>query len=343
MSNYSAQGSITIKRLRNGDSIFLTLELNGKPLYQSWDEQKSSASPDWSVAANQWVLTPKATSTKGNNVTLSQHNWVYNGVALVFNGATSGDYVLDSTGKFGRNPVNGALRVMANLASAVNIANDTLEYSCVATVAGSEYNLSKSVDIQIQKGGASSYFGYINASTTQLDGTHTSAVLATELWLSASEVSDYYIKWYKDSEEWSDKAGQKSITVTRDDIAGSQLFIAEFYKASGDTDYVFRAGVSIIDTMDEIILVPYISSSNKEVDTGNPVVVKARIVRASTNTVLTPTNPVWYFTIMDGDTWTVKGATDAESISVTTDHTDQADGSTHDVEVLVEVSFDSLW
>ena len=45
---------------------------------------------------------------------------------------------------------------------------------------------------------------------------------------------------------------------------------------------------------------------------------------------------------MDGDTWTVKGATDAESISVTTDHTDQADGSTHDVEVLVEVSFDSL-
>ena len=94
--------------------------------------------------------------------------------------------------------------------------------------------------------------------------------------------------------------------------------------------------------MDEIILVPYIYSANKEVDTNNPVVVKARIVRASTNAVLTPSNPTWAFTIMDGDTWTVKGTSNTDSITVTTSHTDQPDGSTHDVEVLAEVSFASL-
>lgn len=342
MSNYSAQGSITIKRLRNGDSIFLTLELNGKPLYQSYDDQTGSVIPDWSIAANQPVITPAASTTRGNTVTLSSHTWVYNGVQLVFNGATSGDYVIDSTGKFARNPTNGALKIIANLASSVNVANDTLVYSCTATVAGTEYSLSKSIDIQIQKGGASSYYGFINASTTQLDESHASATLASELWLAASQISDYYIKWYKGSTEWSAKAGSKTITVTRDDIDGSQLFIAEFYKAQGDANYIYRAGISIIDTVDEIILVPYISSTNKEVDTNNPVTVKARIIRASTNQALTPSDPTWLFTIMDGTTWQSLGTSSSDSIQVTTSHTDQADGTTHDVEVMTEVSFTSL-
>lgn len=342
MSNYSAQGSITIKRLRNGDSIFLSLELNGKPLYQSYDDQTGSVIPDWSVAANQPVLTPKASTTRGNTVSLSMHKWVYNGVELIFNGATSGDYIIDSTGKFARNPTNGALKIIANLASAINIANDTLAYSCVATVAGTEYNLSKSVDIQIQKGGASSYYGFINASTTQLDAEHDTATLASELWLAAAQISDYYIKWYKGTTEWADKAGQKTITVSRADVDGSQLFIAEFYKSQGDANYIYRAGISIIDTIDEIILVPYISSSNKEVDVNNPVTVKARIVRASTNQVLTPSNPTWLFTIMDGTTWQPLGSSSSDSIQVTTTHTDQQDGTSHDVEVMAEVSFTSL-
>lgn len=342
MSNYSAQGSITIKRLRNGDSLFMSLELNGKPLYQSYDDQTGTVAPDWTVAANQPIITPHVSSTKSGAVTTSLHTWTYNGVQLVFNGATSGGYTTDSTGKFALNPVNGALKIIDNLASSVNTANDTLQYACVATVAGVEYNLSKSIDIQIQMGGASSYYGFVNASSLQLDESHDSVTLASELWLSAAAVNSYYIKWYKGNTEWAAKAGQKTITVTRADVDGSQLFIAEFYKAQGDTNYICRYGISVIDTLDEIILVPYIYSANKEVDTNNPVVVKARIVRASTNAVLTPSNPTWAFTIMDGDTWTVKGTSNTDSITVTTAHTDQQDGSTHDVEVLAEVSFDSL-
>ena len=141
--NYSAQGSITIKRLRNGDSLFMSLELNGKPLYQSYDDQTDTVSPDWTVAANQPIITPHVSSTKSGAVTTSLHTWTYNGVQLVFNGASSGGYTEDSTGKFALNPVNGALKIIANLASSINTANDTLQYACVATVAGVEYNLSK--------------------------------------------------------------------------------------------------------------------------------------------------------------------------------------------------------
>lgn len=342
MSNYSAQGSITVKRLRNGDSIFLSLELNGKPLYQAVDENTGAVTPDWGIDVNRPVVTPKVASTRNNTVSTGHHGWKYNGVDLAFNGATSGDYVMDSTGKFGLNPANGALKIFANLASAVNNANDTLVYTCVATVAGTEYNLSRSIDIQIVKGGASSYYGFIKASTTQLDVNTSQATLATELWTGASAITDYYVKWLKGNAPWDAKAGQKQITVTRDDINGNQLFIAEFYKSSGDAAPIFRAGISIYDTLDEIILVPYIISANKEVDTGKPVTVGARIVRASTNAELTPVNPSWEFAIMDGSSWECLGRSTGSSIEVNSTHTDQPDGSYHDVEVLVGCSFDSV-
>jgi hypothetical protein len=105
---------------------------------------------------------------------------------------------------------------------------------------------------------------------------------------------------------------------------------------------VFRAGISIIDTLDEINVVPYISSTNKLVDTDNPVTVAARIIKASDGSVLTPSSPSYSWQIMDGDTWQVLASGTDPTITVSTDHTDNADGTQHDVEVLVQVSFDSL-
>ena len=142
MNTYSAQNSITVKRLRNGDTFFITFGNNGIPLFQGVDPVTGVVTPDWTVAANQPVVTPVVTSARGNAVVLSNHQWSYNGVALNFNGATSGDWTTDSTGKFQLNSSTGALKIIANLASTTNIASDSLTYSCVATVAGVEYNLT---------------------------------------------------------------------------------------------------------------------------------------------------------------------------------------------------------
>lgn len=338
--SYSAQSSITIKRLRTGDSIYLTIEGNGKPLYQAYDEQSKSVVPDWTVDANRPVLRPKVSSARSNAVTLSFHSWKYNGAQLLFNGASSANYTLDSSGKFGMDATTGELKIFGNLASNENTANDTLTYSCVATVNGVEYNLTKSIDIQIQKSGNSSYYAFITASTLQLDSNTSTSHLSTELWLAASAVKDYYVKWYKNNELWADKNGMKSIDVSRGDVDGQQLFIAEFYLSENDQNYIYRAGITIIDTLDEIILVPYISSNNKEVDVGKPVEVSARIIKAKDNSVITPSNPNWLFTIMDGTTWEIKGSSNSSSITVTTEHTDQDDGSSHDVVVSVEVSYE---
>ena len=339
-NNYSAQGSITIKRLRNGDSLFLTLQTNGIPLYQGVDPESGAVSPDWTQAANQPVITPVANSVRGNLVSLSHHAWYYNNnsVPLVFNGATSGEWTTDSTGKFQINNNTGALKIIANLASLANIANDSLIYRATATVAGVEYSVEKSTDILIQNVGASSYVGFIIASTEQLTSTVTSATLATQLQLAAEGINNYYVKWYRDNTEWAAKAGQKTITVTRDDVDGTQLFIAEFYKTSSDAAPVFRAGIRIIDTLDDFQIVCYISSTNKEVDNGSPVTVAAKIVNQTTGAVVTPSSPTWRMDVMKKSDWSVLKTAATNSIVVTTTETD-VDGQENDVEVMAEVTW----
>lgn len=343
MANLSAQGSITIKRLRNGDTFFITLEVaNGIPLFQGVDDKNGSVTPDWTIAENQPIVTPKVTSARGATVTLSFHQWSYNGVNLNFNGTLGSDgYKEDSTGTFKMNPDTGALRIIKNLASKTNIANDTLTYSCVATVAGVEYNLSKSVDIIIQTIGATSYMGTITATTEQLTSDVTSSVLSTRLWIGAREITDYTVKWYRDDTLWSAKNGQKRITIGRDDVDGTQLFLAEFYE-SGNSTACFKAGIRIIDTLDEYQVICYISSANKDVDTGQPVTVKAKVVRFITTTgetqEITPNNPKWRMDVYDPKTWSVIKTNNTNTIDVTTQETDR-NGEQSDVEVVAEVEF----
>ncbi|MGM9737823.1 MAG: hypothetical protein ACI3ZT_05350 [Candidatus Cryptobacteroides sp.] len=349
MSNLSAQGSITVKRLRNGDTFFISLDLNGVPLYQGVDPVTGDVTPDWTVAANQPIITPKVTSARGNTVSLGGHQWSYNGQVLLFTGASSGNWTTDSTGKFQLNTATGALKIIANLASSINVASDNLTYNCIATVAGVEYNLSKSIDIQIQSVGASSYYGTINATTEQLTPQVTSATISTKLYLGSTEQSGYTVKWYKDDALWSEKSGA-SIVVNTGDVDGTQLIIAEFYKNSGDSTPVFRAGIRIIDTNDDFYVSHrYVNSSgttvnaNREVDVNNPVYVQAYVVNVRTNTE-TNVSGMWKMMVMDKDSWGIlktvqPGVAAATCIcSVTTAETD-AGGVEKDVEVVSEVTW----
>lgn len=343
MANYSAQGSITIKRLRNGDTFFITLEITNQiPLFQGVDDKAGTVSPDWTVAANQPIITPNVTSARGASVSLSFHQWQYNGVTLNFNGTTDTDgYRTDSTGTFKMNTLTGALRIVKNLASSTNIANDTLTYSCVATVGGVEYNLQKSIDVLIQTVGATSYLGYINASNQQLSSDVTSSVLTTTLWLGGAEIANYYVKWYRDNTLWGEKNGMKTITIGNGDVAGTQLFIAEFYKDSSSSTPVFRAGIRIIDASDAYQIVPYISSAQKDVDTGCPVTVKGRIVRFlpdGTTQAITPTGATWRMDVMDPKTWDIVKTVNSDTIQITTNETDR-NGEMSDVEVVAEAEW----
>ncbi len=336
--NYSAQNSIIIKRLRTNDSLMLTFENNDVPLFQGVDEDNGAVSPDWSVAANQPVRTPKVTSARGLSVSLSRHSWAYNGVDLNFNGAESGGWKTDSTGKFSLNTSTGAIKIIGNLASKTNIAGDTLTYSCVASTAGAEYNLTGELPIAIQIVGASSYYLAILASTEQLTSNVTSCTLTTKVYADANAVTEYYVKWYKDTVAWPGKDGQKNITVTRGDVDGTQLFIAEVYQSSSASQPIARAGVRIIDTADEFQINCYITSANKEVDYGQPVTVSAKIVNMKTGLEYTPSSASWSMDVMDKENWTSLKHSNTNSISVTTTETDR-NGTQYDVDVVAECHF----
>lgn len=342
--NYSAQGSITIKRLRNGDSLYITLESNGIPLYQGVDTSSGSVSPDWSVAVNQPMITPKVTSVRGNTVVRSSHQWKYNGVVLLFTGSTSsdGNWRTDSTGKFQINLSNGteggALKIVDNLANANAVANGLIEYSCVATVSGINYNVSKSVDVIIQTMGASSCYGSIIASPQTLDATNTDSILKTILQVGASTITNYHVKWYKDDTPWPAMDGQKQITIGRSDVSGTQLFIAEFYLKVTDATPVARAGVYIIDSLDEFIIVFDYISTAVEVAPGQDVTIKAKVINTRTNSVQTLNNAAWKCDVMEKDSWTSIKQSMSDTITVTTTETDR-NNKENDVEVIAEVEF----
>lgn len=343
MATYSAQGSITIKRLRNGDTFFISLDLsNGIPLYQGVNDKDGSITPDWTDAQNQPIITPNVKSTRGASVSLSFHQWAYNGVNLNFNGTADADgYKLDSTGTFRMHPDTGALKIVKNLASKTNIANDTLTYACVATVGGVEYNLEKSIDVLIQTVGATSYMGTITATTEQLTSDVTSTTLTCRLWMGATELTSFYVKWYRDDTLWNAQNGKKSISVGRNDVDGTQLFLAEFYQDSTSKTAVYKAGIRIIDTLDEYQVICYPSSDNKMVDVGNPVTVTAKIVRFlpdGTNQQITPTGVSWRIDVMDRKDWSVLKTANANTIQVTTAETDR-NGEMGDVEVVAEAEW----
>lgn len=341
MATYSAQGSITIKRLRNGDSFFISLEVtNKKPLFQGIDDTTGAVSPDWTVAANQPIIKPRVTSARGNPVTLSAHTWKYNGVTLNFNGATADGWTLDSTGKFQTEASTGSLKIVGNLASAVNTANDTLIYESVATMGGIEYPITKSIDILIQTVGANGYVGFIMASTEQLTSDVTTATLATRLMLAANDVTDYYVRWYKDDTLWADRDGQKSITIGRDDVDGTQLFIAEFHLNSSSTTPLYRAGIRMIDTLDEFQIKFTYVSVNKDVAPGNDVTVKAMVHNTRTNSIVSPEGAVWSLRVMEKNGWKEKRRVSTDTITITTADTDDpTTGEENDVELHAEVTF----
>ncbi|MEG2157270.1 MAG: hypothetical protein RRY07_05725, partial [Bacteroidaceae bacterium] len=160
------------------------------------------------------------------------------------------------------------------------------------------------------------------------------ATLKTELWLETSSITNYTVNWYKDDTIMAGTA--KTREISRLDVDGTQLFIAEF--VVGDVA-VYRSAIRIIDVSDDIQLYLTITSSNKEVDTGKPVTVSATVrnVKKETNVVL-PATAVWRTDVMEKTTWKVLKTSSSSSIEVTTSETD-LNGLQNDVEVTSEVSW----
>lgn len=289
-NNYSAQGCIPVRRVRNNDSLSISIE-STQPLFQGVDANSDNATPfpNWETDdAARPILTPVVKSAKGNIVSLSNHHWKYGDTLLVFSGSTSGTFQLTGDGKFGMD-ANGRLKIFKNLASSSSTSSDTLTYNGTAKIGDSSTQyVSGFVTILIQPMGNNSYMGWITANRSILTDVQNenTATLSARLWLSTTELTDFSVKWKNSAGEVL--GSDKNLTVTRDMVNGSTLITCEFYHKDAQ-NACFRAGKVITDNADEYVIVGEVSNLIGDKD----AMITGHIKNTRTNTIVTQTGVDW--------------------------------------------------
>lgn len=289
-TNYSAQGCVPVRRVRNNDFLSISIE-STQPLFQGVDANNDNATPfpNWETDdAARPILTPVIKSVKGNIVSLSNHQWKYGDTLLVFSGSTSGTFQLTGDGKFGMD-ANGRLKIFKNLASSSSTSSDTLTYNGTAKIGDSStQDVSGFVTILIQPMGNNSYMGWITANRSILTDAQNenTATLSARLWLSTTELTDFSVKWKNSAGEVL--GSDKTLTVTRDMVNGSTLIICEFYHKDAQ-NACFRAGKVMIDNADEYVIVGEVSNLIGD----KAATITGRIKNTRTNAIVTPTNVAW--------------------------------------------------
>lgn len=289
-TNYSAQGCIPVRRVRNNDSLSISIE-STQPLFQGVDANNDNATPfpNWETDdAARPILTPVVKSAKGNIVSLSNHKWKYGDTLLVFSGSTSGTFQLTGDGKFGMD-ANGRLKIFKNLASSSSTSSDTLTYNGTAKIGDSStQDVSGFVTILIQPMGNNSYMGWITANRSILTDApnENTATLSARLWLSTTELTDFSVKWKNSAGEVL--GSNKTLTVTRDMVNGSTLITCEFYHKDAQ-NACFRAGKVMTDNADEYVIVGEVSNLIGD----KAATITGRIKNTRTNAIVTPTGVAW--------------------------------------------------
>ncbi|MDE7349684.1 MAG: hypothetical protein K2N25_01350 [Muribaculaceae bacterium] len=353
---FSAQGSISIQRLRTGDLLFVTFEnLTGKPLYQALDtDNGNTAVPSWSGDGNDGnrpVVRPKVASNLGttSQVIVNQPTWKYNGTAISFvTAANAESWALEDSAnpRFAFRASDMAIKPVANLVGPNSLVNGVLSFSCVARVDGVDYSASKSIDVILARGGASSFYGFITATSLTLDADNPSTILTASLYCGGTEVAAFHTKWYRDRDHLPAQDGKTSLEVDRSNVDSSQLYIVEFYKTAADSQPVACAGVTVVDTSDDYRVDMEIVSANQYISDANPsVTVKAHLVSKRTGAFQTA-NVKWMLDVIDKETLKSIKSSNTDTIVVTTAETDRLktiDGEQvlvcSDVSVLAEATW----
>lgn len=333
-TNYSVQGCVPVRRLRNNDSLSISIE-STQPLFQGVDANNDNATPfpNWETDdAARPILTPVVKSAKGNIVSLSNHHWKYGDTLLVFSGSTSGTFQLTGDGKFGMD-ANGRLKIFKNLASSSSTSSDTLTYSGTAKIGDSStQDVSGFVTILIQPMGNNSYMGWITANRSILTDApnENTATLSARLWLSTTELTDFSVKWKNSAGEVL--GSDKTLTVTRDMVNGSTLITCEFYHKDAQ-NACFRAGKVMTDNADEYVIVGEVSNLIGDKD----ATITGRIKNTRTNAIVTLDNVVWNAKAYKDNNELIKEV-NSNVVTISTTESDYG-GTEHDAYVL----FTATW
>lgn len=287
MSN--VQGSIVVRRVRQGDTVTTRLE-SDRALYQGITDGGWLVNPDWSVAANQPTITPKITSSlKDGEVAIISGSavWKYNGSTLVFGsdgictGVVGGGTM--GAGLFHLDATTGALKIIGNLASSMNTNVDKLRFDAIVNT-GYETQIGADIDVRIELVGKNAYTGVVDTTSKTLKEGVTESITATaRLTLGITTVSGFKTEWYKDDTIFKAKSTDLTCTINRADVDGSQVFLCNFYVTIDGADKLVSTYLFVLYDNSDPYYIQLSPIAGSEVSDSNPSVqIKALMMsRAS--------------------------------------------------------------
>jgi len=280
-------GSITAYRTLSGDTLSFRFETS-KALWQGYNDETGAVSPDWTVAANQPTIIPKAFSARlGVDVAKAGGgSWSYNGTIITFDSGTG--ISTNFNGSFKINLANDALTIIKNLASSTNQNGDILTYVAnwdngFAEQAGGQ------IEVQIDKIGTTPYSGIVNLTTNTLNETGgVTSLIATAVLLRGTTTmgSGFTVKWYKQIAPTTVIGTSNTLTVNRSMVSGKETFFAEFYVDGVKVSVYY---FSVYDMSDPAQIVFEQKSSNARMDVNTPLEYYVKLIKTGAGTQITST------------------------------------------------------
>ena len=274
-------GSITLKRLKKGVNVVLSIETENAALYQGWNDKTSTPAPNFQTPANQPILVPKAVATNGQTASITNGTWYYNNTMLVVTTtATSEGFYKCSDARFAINPSNYKLRIIDNIASASNTSNDMFTFKCSGEAASTSYESEATAELHLQIVGSSAAALYIEGGCT-LSPANASTKLKARFFIDGGEITSGYSYIFFDEKNTPlQDSTSREFTATRDMIDGIGGIYCSAYK-TGDSKKTALATDfhKITDIGDEYELE---ASVDKDWDGVNSQRVTAHVYRFST-------------------------------------------------------------
>jgi hypothetical protein len=246
-------GSITLKRLKKGVNVIMSIETENAALYQGWNDKSGTPVPNFTTPANQPILVPKVVATNNQTASITSGSWYYNNTLLVVTTtATSEGFYKCSDARFAINPQNYKLRIIDNIASAQNTSNDIFTFKCSGEAAGSSYETEGTAELHLQIVGSSAAALYIQGPCTLSLEASTAQLVARFFIDGKEELSGYSYLFYDENDKTLQDSTSTTFTVTRDMITAIGGIYCSVYKTGdGKKTYLATDFHKITDIGDE--------------------------------------------------------------------------------------------
>lgn len=305
-------GTCTITRLRMGDNIYVTLNVNGSPCIV-YDDKRIYT--DFSKTP--LTITGAVTSAQGSEVAIKSAVWQVDGKQV----AASSTYEVANT----------SLRIKGAIISDVSkIGNVLVRWIATVVSQGVEQTVEKTLEITAVNNGGNSYWGTIQAQgNTILSASNTKVTLGHTLNLGGNALTmgtgggQYAVAWtVNGSAPAASKVDAKGqLTVDRDMVNGMAYVICEF---SVGGVVVESDGITIADVADELQI---IVNDHYDVAYGGTVSIQPKLARLNSQGTMTEikTGITWGVTVRNNYTmgevassdYTFSASTGAMSMSET--------------------------